>query len=205
MHPVDQRLRREVFKGALRRLASGKTIPRNELFPTTRLCGPTENAHKVWAQRLAAKLVDQGIAERLGQGTATSYRLTQTDDAATRLQELSTNVEALSHFVFGSGGAVPYPHDLGGAEDESESSESGEAGESETGPGGVTEVENEEPDEVIEEPGDDEAVSVRLEFALKLLAAVLENVIYIRDRQREQGERMKEQGQKLRELEEAFR
>jgi hypothetical protein len=182
------------MKGALRRLASGKAIPRTELFPTTRLCGPTVNAHKVWAQRLAGKLVDAGIAERLGQGQATSYRLAQTDEAATRLQELSTNVEALSYFVFGTGGAVPYPHDVGDAEDGEGQDETDEG----EGSGAVTEDEGGEPDEVIEEPGDDESVSVRLEFALKLLAAVLENVVYIRDRQKEQGARLKE-------LEEAFR
>src|SRR4029077_1687635 len=104
------------------------------------------------------------------------------------------------------GGAVPYPHDLGGAEGEVEGTDETDETGAMNGSGPVTEdVENGDGGEVIEEPGDDESVSVRLEFALKLLAAVLENVIYIRDRQKEQGERQKEQGKRLRELEEAFR
>lgn len=158
-----ERARYAAARAMFRLLATGEEQARAELF-----AGCTFRAE--WQQALLRRIAVIGVAERIGEGRYCRWRLVQTDEAATLLQTLSTDDDALTSVL------ASLWHRGG------EEAETGTGG-AWAGSGAPVDVTKGEGEKGGSEMNGALGASddVRLDFALRLLAAMLENTVYIRE------------------------
>lgn len=169
-------VRRKGARAVFRRLVTGEEESRSELFDGVKGCAD-------WWQGLFLKRLESlGIVEKIGgrSGRYVKWRLARTDEAATFLQALSTDDEALATLLNGVGGRE------GKADGENVES-GGEFWTDDGAPGTVGDVGGSGSGSGSAEGGQEsngvggESADVRLDFALKLLAILLENAVYMRE------------------------
>lgn len=184
MSPAEEKLRRDVALGALARIAEGKALSRSELFSDSRLKGSTYRKQDDWQRRVLRYLDTRGIVERSGgiSGRYVVYKLVDANGSAKRLEEFAESPD-FTTVLF----TETAPEMGTGIEDVLLGRELGEEPLGEDGGDGGDGGSGERSE------GD-----LRLDFALKLLAGVLEIVLDIQAKLDVQGERLKK-------LEEAFR